>query len=660
MIPRLNAIALNIKLIEFYNEEYINNLIIPNFINGISDKQEKDNFILISSRMFERRMFSITEAIKATFKGKRGVIVSDSPLELKEIMSLINEIFPGIKSILINDEDVNGFWWNGVPEGRFKGYNIILCSLTAFIRLKYDFRTLTNNIGAICFHDFDPTLRSYHQLLSLIIKLKSHNHQPLMHFTSSDDFPDIRAICSCKPFHTYHLFGTYPDIAWYKLIIQQTKESSYIDLLSEKIQSLYFLQGFNLVNIYRPKILVLTHSIDKKELKLMKRNIHIEVQNIEDGPKLFKKADVILIEDNYLQDEGDYEYWERTIPKKLEYLKPEGKVIFFSNYIETPDLKTLSSLFPIKNNYSKLNFNKFQKEEFLLFLFFHKTFTKDDLLKIFRKFSENSNLRISQTDLEFLLRNLTYEGLIKENKGKYCCTSVGKTVIRRNSLIPYKKIFYLNREFRKAIWEAKRDKDRERILNMLSALAHSVKVSFKRYPYEVDVQSNIDWAVKGFSDYTFEIYEEIYGNNPEGYKFREYLFSRINPFFKKFNPYARKKEIKSKEESQEKATENLKSVDKRIKRPRGRAWSIIRFKFGSKEKAKSKILKIIREKVKEKNLPIYWRDVSPELSSEKLIFPLSTLYRLIIELENEKKIKTVSEPILEPRSLNKEKNRIRF
>ena len=652
--PRLNRTGLKAILTERFQDhtEFIET-IIENILNA--DNVEVQVFQ--SPSMTEKRLFSIIAGMIPTFHGKRGVILCNNWDELKFITDVLAELFPGLKIKLVDSELVQKHWnwvnkkpWEGnAPQDDFEDYDILLCEPNSFLRLKWDFKGIITHLGAVCFHDVVPSRWYYHKILGFTLKLTSSARNFPVYFSSTSGLPHIR--CK-KRIGTYELPALRADVSWHNLIIPIRDWRSYDWYLKNSI--MHHLEARSSHEGNRAKVLILPNMKKHENFyRLFSEEWDqvsdcIEVISPEESPKKFEKANIIMVEDIFLQPDWPPEAYDHLfgrISNALQYLESGGKVIFFSPSGVRGTDAVLSGLFPVK-------FNQAQREALILFLLFHDCSLGKELVDLIYSILDTSLIEIDLEELGFLLKSLHEYRIVKKIRGRYACTHRekdthapdGRTIVRYQSLLEHKIQFYINEKYKDEI-------DSERTFNYFAIKAREIAKRLKYCPHIANLEDLLRDSLIFISE---EDLDWCLENRLEDYTYSRSNFARFNPEFQQYDP--RRDE---REDSSEEMPKPRKASPYSRKKPVGRRGYKNR---KNREELKRAVLQQVEILEKERNSPVHW-----ETAIQILKIPRTTGYGITGELVEEKNLKEIERreegkakpSFLEPKYLDKN-NRIRF
>ena len=686
LVPRLNRIELLDKLKNRFPEhDRLIKKLIANVLS-LENNGENEKFLFQSLSMAEKRIFTIITGIIPLFRAKRGVILSTDGSELELLMQLLGELFPLVHLKLVPPALVKKHWdWiykgDVAPEvalDEFTDYDILLCDPHDYLLLKSDFKGIMTNVGALSFHNVNPSDWYYCEILALTLKLSAFNRKCRLFYSSTSDLPHIQAISAARRFKTFQLPPFRKDISWYNLVIPTNDYYLYDFYLRNSLQDFHDLDPDLSFDMSSADALIVA---DERRHVQLARAFYVDerclFQNLEaispgERPEEIEAADILLIEDIFLDPlwaAKNLELYLETLLNSLECLKPEGKVVFISPPRAGRTDEMLSGLFPVK-------INQPQKELIILFLLFHNCLREKELKALCKSIPVNPLFQIRPEEVESNLNAWQGARLVEELHGRYTCTSEdkaahkpnGHTIVRYKSFLEHKIQLHLDKKCKNKTVPKKKVRE-------LTIKARKLTIAFNFCPYLLNfsevIQEAYRWryadeseAEEEESSDEFEVEEEESAN----YMYSMSNFSRINPKYRKYDPYKDMPEAPA-----ERLAKSKKKTPYYRRKPVGQRYLKHR-QYDIEFKAR--ILQKAESLVSETNFPIPWFTLIQgiRLRKDGQIIRLSRSkgYRLVLELIDEKRLKVVEleveanrkgkpkRRLLRPKYLEEAENQIGF
>ncbi|MHA1325327.1 MAG: hypothetical protein ACTSRL_21255 [Candidatus Helarchaeota archaeon] len=482
MPPRPNRIEIleRIKALFPRHFSFANALLTRLLEEGLPHRSARKtrNTIFHSFALPERRIFTLIASTIPTFRGKRGVILSDEVRELAYLIELLHALVPGL-SIKYVDDTVLKTHWNGFgTSAEFAEYHLLLCKPHHFFRLKYEFKGCVTNIGAICFHEVVPSAWYYHEIVALTLRLCAARHPIPLYYSAPSVLPHLQGIqtAAWSIISEQDPLALRPDITWQSLVIPITEWGAYDYYLQQSIQKVISATDpFDPAEQKPTTMLLITANKTKTGYftTLLTTSLEDEEDRFEvllpgDRPCVNAQVDFIFVEDSPLDPSWvGFNSYIRQLLAIFDHLKPRGTVIFFSpqggRVGETDAL--ISALFPIE-------FNPLQKEQLILYLLFRAFRTRKELSTLFCLNWKGSLIQMRQRELETRLKALLKSGVIKKVKGRYTCTNwqvdskkpAGETLVRYRSFLEHRLQLFFAAKHKEVVGESEQTFTRAVIL----------------------------------------------------------------------------------------------------------------------------------------------------------------------------------------------------
>ncbi|HUX99407.1 MAG TPA: hypothetical protein VMV49_07620, partial [Candidatus Deferrimicrobium sp.] len=688
LVPRLNRIGTTVVLEANFPDH-------SNFIKQIFEKalilQSVATLLLQSLSMTEKRLFAIITSLIPTFNGKRGVILSHNELELESLTNTMHALYPRLKiKFLTQNEMIQYQHGEEIPDA-LKEYEILLCKPIIFQCLRYDFKKLSTNIGAICFHDVIPSHWYYFEIFALAQRLKRMKYVPHLYFSSSSNLPHIQATLSGEMYKSCDLPAFRNDVYYYNLVLP---------MKAVELKHLHLKNSLNLLHRFEPsitynnseeettpndaKMLVILHERDedafsevfpgsnsnqiqiksvKNYLRKIEKEASGEEENSWDGDELEKitedeeeEFDIILIEDIILKPnllervDGLIEYIEQA----LSHLKHGGKVIFFSPPWFS---KWAANTYMMLSGFFPLQFNWWQKRAIIQFVLFHDRLTKNEI----KNFFQCSLTPNTSKELEFLLKDLKNpKGItfVKESQRRYTCTDEGETLVRYQQYLLYEIHSYIREKKIHVPGET------HRVFKSKAVIAKDLASSFMDCPCIINLPDLLQRMLTHMKD--METYPD---ENPEKYRLSEYILAKIDPIYSEYNPFY---DIEEKAlDSREDPSKYRKETPYIRRKPVGQTYLKNR---QCDAELKTKLLKKLSVHWNDTHTPMHWLNliggITMQTETRRIKLSESKGFRLIQEFIEAKVIRDAKIKVgmkkhkkprfLDPKYLDVEENKMDF